>query len=418
MKSILKLGMAIAVVAGAIAVQVGTTWASTPGDSIFFSTSATDPNAGSTLNLTGTGTLGTLYIWVTSAGGTTDATNDAITPVTTTYNGNVPTGASAMAINGALTGVANANITSVFYNNPALSNGLNRWSAVSDSTAGSTYTQWNATSFTNLEANAALPTGAPVNSGNSIGLSTANAFQTGDPLYFNVQVPNGSTNGAWRVAQVNVTTTAAAGASTLTLSAGSLGVTKSTTGVTTDMTSFYSYGTATISLTLGRLGDLNHDGNINASDIDILGGDVRDGLTFAQATALGRNDNLLNNPDSNALVSQADMDHEVGSLIDVNGVPTSVGTHYGDADLNGVVNQLDLNAVSQNFLKTGQGWANGNFTGTTDTVVNQNDLNQVSQNFLKTGGTGQVAAVPEPASCVLFSFAAISLLGIARRRSR
>src|SRR5436190_3489612 len=73
MKSILRFGMALAVVAMACPV-----WASVPGDSVFFSTSNSNPTAGTALSLTGTGQVGTLYIWVSQGGNTVDATNDAV----------------------------------------------------------------------------------------------------------------------------------------------------------------------------------------------------------------------------------------------------------------------------------------------------------------------------------------------------
>jgi hypothetical protein len=360
-----------------------------------------------------------LYIWVTSANGTNDATNDAITPISTAYSGNIAAGASAMNINGVLTGVSNATITSLSYDNPALtgSGGATRWSAVSNSAAG--YTQFTASSFNNFEANAALPNlPNAIVAGTHMGLATAN---TGiDPLYFPaVTVPNGSTPGAWKVGQVNFTSTATTGASTLALSAGGLGITKSQTGATTDMTSFYSYGSATINVAAaGRLGDQNADGVINGLDIDIVASDIRSGLTYAQAPLA----NLFNNPNTALPVSQADLDHLVGSLVDINGggAGGAHGTHYGDANLDAVIGQPDLNAVLQNFGKTGANaiWTNGNYytAGNNDTVVGQPDLNAVLQNFGKTGGTGQISPVPEPSTIVLFAVGSLATLGLVRRR--
>ena len=44
----------------------------------------------------------------------------------------------------------------------------------------------------------------------------------------------------------------------------------------------------------------------------------------------------------------------VGSLIDINGVPTSVGTHYGDANLNGTANFAYFEIIQNNFNGTGR----------------------------------------------------------------
>jgi len=57
-------------------------------------------------------------------------------------------------------------------------------------------------------------------------------------------------------------------------------------------------------------------------------------------------------------------------------------TLAGDANLDGVVNFIDLLAVIQNFNKTGTDWARGNFAYGTST--NFTDLLLVIQNFNKT----------------------------------
>ena len=71
----------------------------------------------------------------------------------------------------------------------------------------------------------------------------------------------------------------------------------------------------------------------------------------------------------------------------------------GDANNDGVVNQLDLNTVIDNWQVSGVGWADGDFND--DGVVNQLDLNLAIDNWQSTG-SATFASVPEPASLVLF----------------
>ncbi|MEM8494539.1 MAG: trypsin-like serine protease [Planctomycetota bacterium] len=86
----------------------------------------------------------------------------------------------------------------------------------------------------------------------------------------------------------------------------------------------------------------------------------------------------------------------------------------GDANLNGTVEQGDLNAVLNNWGETDRSWSTGDLTD--DGNVDQADLNAVLNNW----GASQApsfeafTALPEPA------FAAASLLGLAslRRRTR
>ncbi len=146
-------------------------------------------------------------------------------------------------------------------------------------------------------------------------------------------------------------------------------------------------------------------------DIDLEAAAIRAGSTSSQYD--------LNN---DGLVNAADLNHLTGSLVDINGggVGGAHGTHPGDADLNGAVGASDLSAVLQHLGTAGSGaiWASGNFYNPNDTTVGASDLSTVLQNLGATGGTGALAAVPEPATCVLFGLGALSMVGFARRRSR
>lgn len=83
------------------------------------------------------------------------------------------------------------------------------------------------------------------------------------------------------------------------------------------------------------------------------------------------------------------------------------GTVYGDANLDGAVDLIDLSALASNFGGTG-GWAEGNFNGLTDDAIDLIDLSTLASNF------GFVAAVPEPAGAALMGLGALAAL----RRTR
>ncbi len=81
----------------------------------------------------------------------------------------------------------------------------------------------------------------------------------------------------------------------------------------------------------------------------------------------------------------------------------------GDANLDGVVNQLDINKVLANWLATGATWAdNGDVTG--DTLVNQLDINAILFNWLAVAEPPEASGVPEPATLVLLVLGGLIVL--------
>jgi hypothetical protein len=90
-----------------------------------------------------------------------------------------------------------------------------------------------------------------------------------------------------------------------------------------------------------------------------------------------------------------------------------IGQLAGDANLDGIVGQADLNVVLQNWGVAGLGWAGGNFN--TDETVGQADLNAVLQNWGATNDPPDLSGlpVPEPATAALLALGGLTLL---RRR--
>jgi hypothetical protein len=107
-------------------------------------------------------------------------------------------------------------------------------------------------------------------------------------------------------------------------------------------------------------------------------------------------------------------------------------TLAGDANLDGLVNFADLLVVAQDFNKTGNDWAHGNFTYNGTGTVNFGDLLIVAQNFNRVltpagqssdengGSTVNViapdSAVPEPAGATVLVITSAGVLCRRRRR--
>jgi hypothetical protein len=116
-------------------------------------------------------------------------------------------------------------------------------------------------------------------------------------------------------------------------------------------------------------GDLDGDGRVNAADIDLL---------YA-AIGAGSGESRFD-LDASGGVELADVDVLVRDLVETT---IGHGTDYGDANLDGQVNRLDLAVLSRNYGKaSGAGWSSGDFNG--DRRVSLADAGVVQRHYQST----------------------------------
>ncbi|MCC6679935.1 MAG: hypothetical protein IT445_03440 [Phycisphaeraceae bacterium] len=146
-------------------------------------------------------------------------------------------------------------------------------------------------------------------------------------------------------------------------------------------------------------GDLNPlpDQLIDAADIDYL---------FDQW--------YLASPD---LRCDLNNDGIVGALDAAILVKMILGTHFGDANLDGIVNLSDLQILGDHWQSTTANWSMADFTG--DGKVNLADLQVLGDNWGATAGDFQALAalyIPEPAALGLLLTASTLMLSARRAR--
>jgi hypothetical protein len=157
----------------------------------------------------------------------------------------------------------------------------------------------------------------------------------------------------------------------------------------------------------GRPGDFTDnvggapDMVIDAFDIDALADAILNGGDVATFDLV-----------IDGVLDSLDMDMLIEMLVDTTIVDAGedygfvTGTFYGDFNLDGTVNLLDLNKLTTNYNGTG-GWTLGDANG--DGSIALLDLNKLTANYNST------VVVPEPATMTLLALGAVAIL---RRRSR
>jgi hypothetical protein len=116
-----------------------------------------------------------------------------------------------------------------------------------------------------------------------------------------------------------------------------------------------------------RVGDFDDDGRVKASDIDILSAYVRAGKRYEQdmGAYLSGAVEFTDERIPEELIRRADVDTLVFSLVDCydsGGNFVENGTHYGDANLDGFIDNADKAALLSHIGSSG-GWADGDLNG-------------------------------------------------------
>lgn len=145
------------------------------------------------------------------------------------------------------------------------------------------------------------------------------------------------------------------------------------------------------------IGDFNHDGVVNAADIDLL---------YANFTAKSGTYNSFYDLTGDGVVSQLDMNDLLTNILHKS---------YADANLDGVVDFTDFQVLLDHWQKTGQGWAGGDWNG--DGVTDFLDFQTLLDNWNPSGQNfSSGSQTPEPATVALLL--AGGLFVVLRRQRR
>ncbi|MCK4850008.1 MAG: PEP-CTERM sorting domain-containing protein [Phycisphaerae bacterium] len=82
----------------------------------------------------------------------------------------------------------------------------------------------------------------------------------------------------------------------------------------------------------------------------------------------------------------------------------------GDANLDGMVDNVDLSALALNWLESPRAWAEGNFNGDVDSIVNNVDLTSLALNWQHGVLEPPGEAVPEPATLSLLLLGGLAMM--------
>ena len=150
-------------------------------------------------------------------------------------------------------------------------------------------------------------------------------------------------------------------------------------------------------------GDFDGNGGLDGHDVDVL-----------VAKIVARSHDSVFDLTGDGNVDSADLSQWLVEAASANGF--SAPFRPGDANLDGHVNALDLNALGRHWLAQANGWQMGDFTA--DGSVNANDINEIGQNWLSSVPVAAARqSVPEPGGrLMLLSAAAMIACRLKQRR--
>ncbi len=148
--------------------------------------------------------------------------------------------------------------------------------------------------------------------------------------------------------------------------------------------------------------DFNGDRLCNVSDIDLLTavGDLTIGVSVPPADPAF-------DFDANGVIDINDINLWLAAAASENGF--SEPFLSGDADLNGMVDAADLNALALHWRQQVPNWSDGDFTG--NGAVDAADLNKLALNWRNSVPLAAATQnLPEPSAAVLLLFAAVGII--------
>ncbi len=149
-------------------------------------------------------------------------------------------------------------------------------------------------------------------------------------------------------------------------------------------------------------GDFNLDGILDTRDVDLLVNEI-----------VGGENNKTLDLTGDDIVDAADLSVWLNDAAIANGFTASY--LLGDANLDGIVNASDLNALGQNWLGSPNTWQLGDFNA--DGTVNAGDLNNIGQNWQASiPSAASRANVPEPHPFTMLLLGAIATPLLRHRR--
>ncbi len=156
--------------------------------------------------------------------------------------------------------------------------------------------------------------------------------------------------------------------------------------------------------------DFNGDELCDVSDIDLMSGvgDLSIGVSVPPADPIF-------DLDMNDVIDNSDVDQWLATAAFENGFSEPYSS--GDADVSGVVDASDLNALALNWQQNGATWSGGDFTG--NGTVDAADLNKLALNWQSSIPLAAATHnVPEPQTAFLLVFAAVCIIRRHRHRIR